>query len=70
MATATLEHPMTSNKKTSKGRLEMQADQDWLDRISREAKKLGLSVSAFVRMAVTEYMDGREQQRPQPQPKK
>ena len=46
-------------KKTEQGRYELKADQEWLDRAQRSAKRLGLSLAAYIRLVVTEDMDRR-----------
>jgi hypothetical protein len=56
-------------KKTLKGRYELQADQEWLDRAEKAARRLGLSLAAYIRFVVTEDMDRRQQSEAQ-SPKK
>ncbi len=53
-------------KKPLKGRYELQADQEWLDRAEKAAKRLGLSLAAYIRLVVTEDMDRRQQVEAQP----
>lgn len=47
-------------KKPPKGRVEFQAPQSWIDRAERVAGKLGLSLSAYIRLTVGQDMDRRE----------
>ncbi len=60
--TPTLEAPM-AKKITGKHRYELQADQSWYLRATRIAKSLGLTVAAYIRMAVSEDMDRREKEK-------
>lgn len=64
MPSAVLGSVMATPKKSAKGRFDMQAPQSWLDRAARIAENLGLSLSAYVRMVVTEDMDRREPKDP------
>jgi hypothetical protein len=47
---------MPRSRETGKGRgrLEMKAPAEWIDEVSRVAESLGLSLSAYVRLAVNE----------------
>jgi hypothetical protein len=46
-------------KKTSfeRGRIEFKAPPEWVERATLEGERLGLNLSAFIRMAVTQWMD-------------
>jgi hypothetical protein len=47
-------------------RLELVAETDWIVRISAQADRLGLSLSSYVRMAVTERLERDEASAPPP----
>jgi hypothetical protein len=47
-------------KNMTRDRMELKAEPEWIARLTRVAKKLGLSLSAYVRLALTEDMDDRE----------
>lgn len=51
-----------STEKKKKGRFEMVADQEFLDRLKANADKFGLGVSAYVRLRLTEAMNRDEKQ--------
>ena len=36
---------------------QLRCDPDWLDRVERAAKKIGLKKAAYIRMVVTQRMD-------------
>ena len=57
---------MATQKKTAKGRFDMQAPQSWIDRASKIAEKLGMSLAAYIRFVVNEDMDRREGKQQQP----
>jgi hypothetical protein len=44
-------------------RLELRAEADWVKRLAAEAERLGVSVSAYLRMAASEKMDRAERER-------
>ncbi len=46
-----------AKKKAKLPKFEVRAEQEWVDRLDRVAHRLSLSRSAFVRMAVTRFMD-------------
>jgi hypothetical protein len=46
-----------------RGRVEFNADSEWIERATLEGERLGLNLSAFLRMAVTLYMDNAEGER-------
>ena len=48
------------------GRFELRAEQAWLDRIARQAERLGISVSAYIRQSVTRQLERDEQDMPPP----
>ncbi len=60
--TAFLERPMAKDAK-SKARFEFKAPRSWIDRAEKVAESLGLGLSAYVRLVVTEDMDRRERER-------
>jgi hypothetical protein len=47
-----------------RGRLELKADPAWIARVVEYGESLGLSLSAFVRLAVNEKMQRMEAERP------
>jgi hypothetical protein len=38
-------------------RFEMRAEQDWLDRVERQASRFGLTVAAYIRLAASERVE-------------
>lgn len=52
---------MTAEKK-KKARFEMVCEQEFLDRLRENADRLGLGVSAYVRLRLTEAMNRDEKQ--------
>ena len=40
-----------------RGRVEFKAPPDWVERATREGERLGLNLSAFIRMVVSQYME-------------
>jgi hypothetical protein len=50
---------MAGRRKESfdRGRVEFKAPPEWVERATREGERLGLNLSAFIRMAVTQWMD-------------
>jgi hypothetical protein len=46
-----------------KGRVEFKATAEWVERANDEAVRLGLNLSAFIRMVVTQYLDKAEAER-------
>jgi hypothetical protein len=50
---------MKSRKKRpnpQRDRIEIRSDPEWIDRVLRHANNLGLSISAYIRLAVNEKM--------------
>jgi len=64
---ATDERRMAGRKKENfdRPRVEFKADPEWIQRATREGERLGLNLSAFIRMVVTQYMDRAEAERGQ-----
>ncbi len=56
-----LSYPMA--KEVLKGRVEFKAPQSWITRAERTAESLGLSLSAYIRLLVTQDMERLEQSR-------
>ncbi len=52
-----------------RGRVEFKADPEWIRHVHHEAERLGLNLSSFIRMVVTQYMDRLEAERPTPRGK-
>jgi hypothetical protein len=40
--------------------VQFRADPEWIDRVNAEAERLGLSISAYIRLAVNERMERTE----------
>ena len=51
-------------------RVELRADPEWIARVSSAAERFSLSLSAFIRMVVTERLEELERNPPPPSPKK
>ena len=67
MNVALTEKPRMAGRKKEnfdRGRVEFKADPEWIERVTREAERLGLNLSAFIRMVVTQYMDKIGAERP------
>jgi hypothetical protein len=45
--------------------IQLRAEPEWIDRVNAEAERLGLSLSAYIRLAVNERM---ERTAPEPPP--
>jgi hypothetical protein len=43
--------------KMDRDRLELRADPEWIQRATRAAERFGLSLSAFIRMVVSERLE-------------
>jgi hypothetical protein len=54
-----MDPPMAKDEK-AKGRFEFKAPQSWIDRATVVAASIGLSLSAYIRLVVTEDMNRRE----------
>lgn len=50
-------------KATPKGRVEFKAPATWISRAEKAAESLGLSLSAYIRLLVTQDMERLEQSR-------
>lgn len=48
---------------TTQGKIELRAEQAWIDRVDAEAVRLGLKRSAYIRMVVSREMDRAEAER-------
>jgi hypothetical protein len=57
---------MAGRKKENfeRGRVEFKADPEWIERVNAEAERIGLNLSSFIRMVMTQYMDKVEAERP------
>jgi hypothetical protein len=44
-------------------RVEFMAEPEWIKRAASEAERLGLNLSSFIRMVVTQHMDKTEAER-------
>ncbi len=53
----------TEKKTASKGRVEFQAPDSWIRRAEKTAESLGLSLSAYIRLLVTQDMERLERER-------
>lgn len=51
-------------KEGDRDRLELRAEPDWIGRIAVQARRLGISVSAYVRLAVTRQLETDEASQP------
>ncbi len=50
--------PMAKRRSNPKrNKIEVTADPAWIARVAAEAERLGLNLSAYIRMAVTQRMD-------------
>ncbi len=50
----------TASSSGAKGRVEFKAPESWILRAEKTAESIGLSLSAYIRMLVTEDMDRRD----------
>lgn len=67
MSVATPEAKMAKEEKNSaKGRVEFKAPESWILRAEKTAESIGLSLSAYIRMLVTEDMDRRQREHGRP----
>lgn len=59
------EKHMAGRKKENfdRGRVEFKAPAEWIEKVTREGERLGLNLSAFIRMIVSQYMDELERKR-------
>lgn len=44
--------------------VQFRADPEWIDRVNAEAERFGLTLSAYIRLAVNERMERTEADRP------
>jgi hypothetical protein len=49
--------------------IQIRAEPEWIDRVNTEADRLGLSLSAYIRLAVNERMERTAAERPEPKAK-
>ena len=68
----TLGERVVPKRKTNmeRDRLEIRAEPAWIARATKAAERFGLSLSAFIRMAVTEKLEELERTAPEPPEKK
>lgn len=73
MSTLTLEERRTVPRKPprksdepTRDRIDLRADPDWVARIERQAERHGISVSAYIRLAVTGRLESDEATDPTP----
>jgi hypothetical protein len=52
-----------------RGRIEFKAPPSWIERATREGERLGLNLSSFIRLVITQYLDRVEAER-ETRPKK
>lgn len=50
----------------ARNRMDLRADPEWVARVTRQAKRLGIGVAAYVRMATTERLERDEATEPPP----
>jgi hypothetical protein len=48
---------MAKKRKDGRQRIDLRAEQEWIARLEVLAKRFGLSVSAYIRLAVSERME-------------
>jgi hypothetical protein len=60
MVTDNLKVPRRKRENFDRERIEVRADPAWIERVVREAGRLGLSLSAYIRLAVNERLDRTE----------
>jgi len=53
-----------------RNKVEFLAEPEWIDRVTKVAERLGLSISAYIRMVVTQRMNADEAELPAPEEKK
>lgn len=65
MTAPAVEYRQVGRKKESldRERVEFRADPEWIERVNTEALRLGLNLSSFIRMIVTQHMDRVEDER-------
>ena len=51
-------------------RLELVAEPEWIERVSKQAERLGISLSAYIRLAVTRSLESDEASQPASHSKK
>jgi hypothetical protein len=55
--------PKPRKENFDRDRIELRADADWIERVAKEAERLGLSLSAYIRLAVNERLERTENAR-------
>jgi hypothetical protein len=69
MTTAVLKegHKMGRRKKPKEphGRIEFQAPEQWIERIERQARRLGITISAYIRLVTTRQLERDEAEDPE-----
>ncbi|HKB41927.1 MAG TPA: hypothetical protein VKD72_36205 [Gemmataceae bacterium] len=50
--------------------IQLRAEPEWIDRVNAEAERLGLSLSAYIRLAVNERMERTAPEGPPPRKRK
>jgi hypothetical protein len=48
---------MPRKKKPERDRIDLRAEPDWIDRVQGHADRMGVSLSAYIRLATSERMD-------------
>lgn len=66
MISSVLEAPRVGRKKLNlqRERLELRADREWIMRVLHQANRLGISLSAYIRSAVTRQVEADESNEP------
>lgn len=71
MSVETQERQLPRRKsKMDRDRLELRAEPEWIRRVTAVAERLGLGLSAYVRLCVNRQLEQDEAQAPAPTPKK
>jgi predicted DNA binding CopG/RHH family protein len=55
--------PVAKKKVRKVANVEIRTEQEWIDRVDVEASRLGVSRSAYIRMAVNEKLDRTDAER-------
>jgi hypothetical protein len=53
----------------TRGRVEFQADPEWIERVDRQARRLGMNISVYVRWATTKQLDHDEMEEAERKPR-
>lgn len=59
-----IEAPMPARKPDTRDRVDLRAEPAWIARIAAQADRLGISVSAYIRLATTERLEKDEASAP------